>query len=121
MGQEHVGQQRVELPLFSLKDIHCLFCIGGLEYDIAVFTKHPGEKFTEFFFLRPLPLGDLLSRSSSLPSPVLFVLQQIDIRLASVSAEDPIVGAEVAQNASMYSILTISRFLIIVNVYRAPL
>ena len=66
MGQEHVGQQQVELPLFSLKDIHCLFCIRGLEYDVAVFTKRPGEKFTEFFFLRPLRLGDVLSRFSSL-------------------------------------------------------
>jgi hypothetical protein len=34
-----------------------------------------------------------------LPSPILFLLQQIDIRLANIFAEDPIVGAEVAKNA----------------------
>jgi len=33
------------------------------------------------------------------PLPILFLLQQIDIRLADILAEDPIVRAEIAENA----------------------
>lgn len=51
IGQDHVAEEQIKGSLFPLKEIQRLFRTGGPPYDVAVFTKCPRDKFTDFLII----------------------------------------------------------------------